>query len=85
MTELRKGPCGRRALPKSERGAQACALAKTNAHLLQTQAALAGGDVQTTPTHPLLDASMLKPMADLIAKAQARCSRSAHDPTRIPS
>lgn len=46
------------------------AWAKKNVHLLQPKASLAGEEAKTQP-HPLLDVSMLKPMADLLAKARA--------------
>jgi len=43
------------------------ALMKSCAHLLQDKPAHAGGDVKVPP-HPLLDASMLKPVHDRIAQ-----------------
>jgi len=43
--------------------------AKQNVHLLQPKLPLL---VDKAPTHPLLDVSMLRPMADLIAKARAQ-------------
>jgi HK97 family phage prohead protease len=42
-----------------------------NVHLLQPKLPLLGEKAQEKQPHPLLDASMLKPMADLIAKARA--------------
>jgi HK97 family phage prohead protease len=47
------------------------AWAKQNVHLLQPKIPLLG-DKADVPQHPLLDASMLKPVADLIAKARAQ-------------
>jgi HK97 family phage prohead protease len=44
--------------------------AKQNVHLLQPKTPLLV-DKAPVPSHPLLDVSMLKPMADLIAKARA--------------
>jgi len=46
--------------------------AKSNVHLLQPKPSLLTEQVDTTQPHPLLDVSMLKPMADLIAKARAQ-------------
>ena len=46
------------------------AWAKKNVHLLQPKASLVGEQAQAQP-HPMLDVSMLKPMAELIAKARA--------------
>ena len=43
--------------------------AKQNVHLLQPKLPLLAD--KAPPQHPLLDASMLKPMADLLAKARA--------------
>ena len=44
---------------------------KSNAHLLQDKPTLAGGDVKTAPPHPLLDASMLKPVLAELARVQS--------------
>ena len=46
--------------------------AKSNVHLLQPKSSLLTEKAEATPPHPLLDVSMLKPMADLIAKARAQ-------------
>jgi HK97 family phage prohead protease len=43
-----------------------------NAHLLQPKIPLLGEQAQAESSHPVLDVSMLKPMADLIAKARAQ-------------
>ena len=44
---------------------------KSCAHLLQDKPTPAGGDVKTAPPHPLLDASMLKPLLADIARVQS--------------
>jgi HK97 family phage prohead protease len=46
--------------------------ATKNVHLLQPKTPLLGEKADTTQPRPLMDASMLKPMADLIAKARAQ-------------
>jgi len=57
-------------LCKSRNEAHRLALwAKSNVHLLQPKTPLLVDKAK--PSHPLLDVSMLKPMADLIAKARA--------------
>lgn len=56
---------------KSRNEAHKLALwAKSNVHLLQPKLPLLV-DKATQPAHPLLDVSLLKPMADLVAKARA--------------
>lgn len=64
-------------LCKSRNEAHRLALwAKTNAHLLQPKPPVLVDKV-TPPAHPLMDASMLRPMADLLAKARATLSSSS--------
>ena len=46
--------------------------ATKNVHLLQPKIPLLGEKAEAAQPHPLLDVSMLKPMADLIAKARAQ-------------
>jgi len=46
--------------------------AKSNMHLLQPKLPLLVDKAKTESLHPLLDVSMLQPMADLIAKARAQ-------------
>jgi HK97 family phage prohead protease len=59
-------------LCKSRNEAHRLALwAKQNVHLLQPKTPLLVDKAKETQPHPLLDASMLKPMADLLAKARA--------------
>jgi len=49
--------------------------AKSNVHLLQPKTSLLTDQANTAAQHPLLDVAMLKPMADLIAKARATLSQ----------
>jgi len=46
-------------------------LMKACAHLVPDKSTHAGGDVKTTPPHPLLDASMLAPVLKDLAKVQS--------------
>jgi HK97 family phage prohead protease len=60
-------------LCSSRREAHKLALwAKSNVHLLQPKTSLLTEKAKAETAHPLLDVSMLKPMADLIAKARAQ-------------
>ena len=62
-------------LCKSRNEAHRLALwAKSNVHLLQPKTPLLVEQAKDTQSHPLLDVSLLKPMADLIAKARASLS-----------
>jgi HK97 family phage prohead protease len=69
-TEFEKALVAERVCHTRSQAHKFTAWAKKNVHLLQPKASLAGEQASVQP-HPVLDESMLKPMADLIAKARA--------------
>jgi HK97 family phage prohead protease len=72
MTDFEKALVANGICQSRQQAHKLAAWAKKNVHLLQPKIPLLGEKAQDTQPHPLLDASMLKPMADLIAKARAQ-------------
>lgn len=70
MTEFEKALVADGLCPSRQQAHKFAAWAKQNVHLLRPKLPLREDKAQDTQPPPLLDASMLKPMADLIAKAR---------------